>query len=205
MKHYYGSFFSQLFPSLIWRKQTKSNVVYLTFDDGPIPEVTEWVLDLLKKEEIEATFFSVGDNIRKYPELYDRLIIEGHATGNHTFNHLNGRKVDTQTYFDNIALCDPYLHESDQKRLYRPPYGKLTFSQIRKLSRQYEVIMWDVLSGDFSPTIDPKDCLEVTLKYSKKGSIVVFHDNVKSFKTLQYVLPRYIKEMKERGFTFSKL
>ena len=205
MKHNYGSLFPQLFPSLIWRKQTKSNVIYLTFDDGPIPEVTEWVLDLLKEEKVEATFFCVGNNIQKHPQIYNRLIEEGHASGNHTYNHMNGRKVDSQTYFENIEKCEPYLHESDRKRLYRPPYGKLTFSQIRKLSKQYEVIMWDVLSGDFSQTINPQYCLDVTLKYSQKGSIVVFHDNIKSFETLQYVLPKYIKEMKNRGFTFRKL
>ena len=203
MKHNYGTVFPQLFPSLTWCK--KSEAVHLTFDDGPIPEVTEWVLDLLSKEGIKATFFCVGDNIRKYPDLYQRLIDEGHSTGNHTFNHLNGRKVSSEEYFENIEKSESYMCDRDRSRLFRPPYGKLRYSQIRKLKKKYEVIMWDVLSGDFSQTLAPEDCLRAALRYTKKGSIVVFHDNVKSFDTLQYVLPKYIKAIKEKGLTFSAL
>jgi peptidoglycan/xylan/chitin deacetylase (PgdA/CDA1 family) len=205
MKHYYGTLFPLLFPSLKWKVRTKSKTIYLTFDDGPIPEVTEWVLELLKKEEIKATFFCVGDNINKYPLVYQSVLGNGHRTGNHTFNHLNGRKVEQNVYFENIEKCNNYLVERDQKRLYRPPYGKLSFRQIRKLTKEYTVVMWDVLSGDFSPTLSPELCLANTLKYTSRGSIIVFHDNVKSFETLKYVLPKYIKEMKLRGYSFDVL
>lgn len=205
MKHNFGLFYPQLFPSLTWRKCVREKTVFLTFDDGPIPEVTEWVLEELSRQEVRATFFCVGDNIRKYPEIYERVLQAGHSTGNHTFNHVNGRKAMQENYFENISKCDQYMTFRDRKRLFRPPYGKLTFSEIRRLRKNYEIIMWDVLSRDFDPNISQNDCLKASLKYTRPGSIIVFHDNVKSFETVKSVLPRYISDLKSRGYSFDVL
>ena len=195
----------KIFNNLVWDIPNSDKKIYLTFDDGPIPKVTEWVLDLLKSEEIKATFFCIGDNIKKHPEVYKRILYEGHRTGNHTFNHLNGWKTETNLYIENFKLCETeHLKlNTEHSFLFRPPYGKIKPSQskaIRQLG--YKIIMWDVLSYDFDPTISVEKCLENVISNTEQGSIIVFHDSLKAEKNLKYALPKAIQILKNRGFVF---
>lgn len=195
----------KIFNNLVWDIPNSDKKIYLTFDDGPIPKVTEWVLDLLKSEEIKATFFCIGDNIKKHPEVYKRILYEGHRTGNHTFNHLNGWKTETNLYIENFKLCETeHLKlNTEHSFLFRPPYGKIKPSQskaIRQLG--YKIIMWDVLSYDFDPTISAEKCLENVISNTEQGSIIVFHDSLKAEKNLKYALPKAIQILKNRGFVF---
>ena len=195
----------KIFNDLVWDIPNSENKIYLTFDDGPIPEVTEWVLDILKSAKIKATFFCIGDNIKKYPEVYRRILSEGHQTGNHTFNHLNGWKMDAKNYIDNLKLCETEQLKlnTEHSFLFRPPYGKIKPSQskaIRNLG--YKIIMWDVLSYDFDSTILKEKCLENVISNTEQGSIIVFHDSVKAEKNLKYALPKAIQVLKDKGFVF---
>lgn len=196
----------KLYPaSLIWHMPRAENALYLTFDDGPIPEVTPWVLETLGRFNAKATFFCIGDNARKYPEIYQALLAEGHAVGNHTFNHLNGWNTPDARYLENIRKC----HERVESDLFRPPYGRIRRSQIRKLSQvgpdQKKIIMWDVLSGDFDVNLSPERCLGNVVKHAKNGSLIVFHDSLKAEKRLRYALPKALEFWQERNFQFKKL
>ena len=195
----------KIFINLVWDIPNSENKIYLTFDDGPIPEVTEWVLDLLKSEGIKATFFCIGDNIKKYPEIYKRILSEGHQTGNHTFNHLNGWKTETNNYIANSKLCETEHSKlnAEHSLLFRPPYGKIKPSQskaIRNLG--YKIIMWDVLSYDFDSTISAEKCFENVISNTEQGSIIVFHDSLKAEKNLRYALPNAIQILKDKSFVF---
>ena len=197
------SIFRWMYPNLIWKKSTK-NTIFLTFDDGPIPEVTPFVLDTLKEYGAKATFFCIGDNVRKYPEVYRRVLDEGHSVGNHTFNHLKGWATEDDEYIKNIELCSQYV-ESD---LFRPPYGRIKNSQIRelrKLNSNFKIIMWDVLSGDFDTKLKPEKCLRYVVKNTCPGSIVVFHDSIKAFPILEDVLPKALEFWKRKGYEFGAL
>lgn len=196
------------FSNYIWDVSNTDKKVYLTFDDGPIPEVTEWVLSELKKHNAKATFFCIGDNVKKHPEVLKKVFADGHSVGNHTFNHLNGWKTATEDYIENSILCEKGLDNFDikTKKLFRPPYGKIKPSQskiLRKLG--YKIIMWDVISYDFDTTISKEQCLENVLKNVTSGSIIVFHDSKKAFANLEYVLPRTLQFLKEKGFVCEKL
>jgi peptidoglycan/xylan/chitin deacetylase (PgdA/CDA1 family) len=198
----------KIFSNYIWDVSNTDKKVYLTFDDGPIPEVTEWVLSELKKHNAKATFFCIGDNVKKHLEVLKKVFAEGHSVGNHTFNHLNGWKTATEDYIENCILCEKVLDDFDikSKKLFRPPYGKIKPSQskiLRKLG--YKIIMWDVISYDFDTTISKELCLENVLKNVTSGSIIVFHDSKKAFANLEYVLPRTLQFLKEKGFIFEKL
>lgn len=198
----------KLLRNFIWEVPNASNTIYLTFDDGPIPEVTEWVLDILKKEEIKATFFCIGDNISKYPNIYQRILNEGHKTGNHTFNHLNGWKTKTENYIENVKQCqtEHLKLKTEHSWLFRPPYGKMTLSQSKKIQKLgYKIVMWDVLSYDFKPTITAEKCKENVLKNTTAGSIIVFHDSLKAEKIVKKILPEVIQELKKKGFQFDVL
>lgn len=195
----------KIFNNLVWDIPNSDKKIYLTFDDGPIPEVTEWVLELLKSEDIKATFFCIGDNIKKHPEIYKRILAEGHQTGNHTFNHLNGWKTNTNYYIDNFKLCETeHLKlNTEHSFLFRPPYGKIKPSQskaIRQLG--YKIIMWDVLSYDFDSTFSAEKCLENVILNTEQGSFIVFHDSIKAEKNLKYALPKAIQILKNKGFVF---
>ena len=192
-----------IFPNYIWDISNTENKIYLTFDDGPTPEITHWTLNELQKYKAKATFFCIGDNLRKYPEIYKEIIQNGHAIGNHTFNHLNGWKTNTQTYIENAKLFETELSsiENSKCNLFRPPYGKIKSSQSKILRKSgYKIIMWDVLSADYDLTISPEECLENVLNNINSGSIVVFHDSIKAFRNLEYVLPRTLKFIKDKGF-----
>lgn len=194
----------KLYPSLIWHKGRDSHCIYLTFDDGPIPIVTPFVLNILKQHNARATFFCIGDNVTKHPEIYKQLSDDGHRVGNHTYNHLKGWITDDETYIDNFKKCDELLHSS----LFRPPYGRAKRSQVKKLKAIYpglDIIMWDVLSGDFDQQLRPEDCLQNVLKHTEKGSVVVFHDSLKAFPRLEYVLPRAMEYWAKQGYSFGVL
>jgi peptidoglycan/xylan/chitin deacetylase (PgdA/CDA1 family) len=198
----------KLFSNYIWNIPNSENKVYLTFDDGPTPEITKWVLSKLKEYNAKATFFCIGDNIRKNPEIFQRVINEGHSIGNHTFNHLNGWKTSTKDYIENTNRCDEETRnlKLETRNLFRPPYGKIKPSQskiLRKLG--YKIIMWDIISYDFDATISKEQCLENVLKNVQTGSIIVFHDSKKSFSNLEYVLPRTLDFLNEKGFFCEKI
>ncbi len=190
-----------LFPGLTWKMPDTQNVIYLTFDDGPIPEVTPWVLDTLNAFNAKATFFCVGDNVRKYPDIYEKIIGEGHTVGNHTLNHLSGWSTENISYFHNIRHCARIVPSG----LFRPPYGKLRPSQIQFLQRHYQIIMWDVLSADFDNDITPQDCFQNVIQNAEQGSIVVFHDSLKAETNLRYALPLVLDYFSSLGYTFSSL
>lgn len=195
-----------LYPDFIWRKSLLEKKIYLTFDDGPIPEITEFVLETLAKYQAKATFFCIGDNIRKHPLIFQKLINEGHAIGNHTFNHLKGWVTDDVTYLENVVLCSKEIEkENHQTQLFRPPYGRIKRSQVKLLLPDYEIVMWDVLSGDFSQKLSPETVLEKTIQHTKAGSILLFHDSIKANKNMSYSLPRFLEYFSEKGFQFAKL
>lgn len=194
----------------VWDIPTDEKTVYLTFDDGPTPQVTEWVLSQLKKYHAEATFFCIGNNIEKHPDIYAKVVLDGHAIGNHTFDHLNGWKTAKTKYLENVALCEEKIQEFENTpdkfnrgtKLFRPPYGRTKPSQAKILrERGYQIIMWDVLSADFDQTISPEQCLENVLKHVQSGSIIVFHDSVKAFPNLEYTLPRTLEFLNKNKYS----
>jgi peptidoglycan-N-acetylglucosamine deacetylase len=200
---------SKLYPSVTWWRKSEDKVIYLTFDDGPVPEITEFVLEELKKKNAKATFFCVGHNIEKHPEVFNKIIQDGHSIGNHTFNHLNGWTTSNEDYFSNIKKCEDQLTLLNQNKrklkLFRPPYGKISRKQIRYLEPDYEIIMWSVLSRDYDKTVGRRNCLSKSIRYTRPGSIIVFHDNVKAQRNLRYVLPFYLEHFASLGFKFESL
>lgn len=211
MRYYWiktNAFVKKIFSNYIWSIPNSENKIYLTFDDGPTPEITEWVLEELKKYKVKATFFCIGNNIEKYPNIFEKVINGGHAVGNHTFNHLNGWETSTEKYLKNSGQWSEISNQSSDFKLpasnsplFRPPYGKIKLAQSRKLRQLgYKIIMWDVLSADFDTTITPEKCLENVLKNVESGSIIVFHDSVKAFPNLKYTLPKALKYWTEKGF-----
>lgn len=194
-------FIQNLFPNFTWRIPTEEKVLYLTFDDGPIPEVTPWVMEQLEKFRAKATFFCVGDNIRKYPNVFEQVLAAGHAVGNHTFNHLNGWATENIPYFHNVRHGASMVHSM----LFRPPYGHLKPKQAQFLQRHYRIVMWDVLSGDFDPAISGEQCLHNVVDNAQRGSIIVFHDSIKAEEKLRYTLPLVLEHFAERGYRFEAL
>ena len=197
-----------LFPQFTWKKRNASNEIYITFDDGPVPEATPLVLHYLKEYDARATFFCVGENVKRYPEIFHQIIAEGHSVGNHTFHHLNGWKTSSKEFLDDVEKCQKVIapHCSwDDKPLMRPPYGRLKRSQWKKLRNHYQIIMWDVLSGDFSSAIDTGTCLNKSIKYAKAGSIVLFHDSVKTIDKIKKVLPAFLRHFNQLGYSFRPL
>ncbi len=190
--------FQRLFPKYTFSIPTTEKVLYLTFDDGPIPEVTPWVLEQLAAYSAKATFFVVGKNVEQNPAIFQRITKEGHSIGNHTFNHFNGWKTNRQTYLDDVKKCAEVIDTP----LFRPPYGKLKLSQAKYLLKQYRIIIWDILSGDFDTKISSEQCLNNVLRQSKHGSIIVFHDSLKAAKHLQFVLPKVLDFYHQKGFIF---
>lgn len=189
------------FPDAIWRGPSEQKQVYLTFDDGPIPEVTPWVLEVLKKEEVKACFFCVGDNVRKYPEIYRRILDEGHLTGNHTFNHLQGIRTATRKYVENVMLASRFVRSG----LFRPPHGLMRKAQYDQLISQYKIIMWDVVSCDYRQRLTPEQVVRNVMNHVRAGSVITFHDSLKSEKNLHGALPVVIRKLKEQGYSFGML
>lgn len=203
-----NAFVKKIFSNYIWDVPNGENKIYLTFDDGPTPEITEWVLEELQKYNAKATFFCIGHNIQKYPEIFPKVIEKGHSIGNHTFNHLNGWKTPINEYIENVSLCQSEILnlQSQICNLFRPPYGKIKLSQSKKLRKfGFKIIMWDVLSADYDQTISPEKCLVNVLRNVKSGSIIVFHDSVKAFPNLEYTLPKALEILTKRGFVFERI
>lgn len=198
------------YPSLTWEKPTKKKILYLTFDDGPHPTATPFVLDQLKKYDAKATFFCIGKNVEERKNIYDRIVNEGHTTGNHTYNHLNGWKTKNETYLENISKAAEHIHSN----LFRPPYGRITKKQLNILHKHsaiymkhapFTIIMWTVLSGDFDETISPEKCLQNVINNSKPGSIIVFHDSTKAWDRMSFALPKVLQYFAEKGYSFKAL
>ena len=190
-----------LFPSYTWRVPTEEKVLYITFDDGPIPEITPWVLETLRTFNAKATFFCVGDNVKKNPSVFQQVLAEGHTVGNHTFNHLSGWDTENIPYFHNIRHCAKLV----KSNLFRPPFGRLTPKQTQFLTRHYNIVMWDVLSGDFDESLTNEDCLKNVTSAARRGSIVVFHDSVKAAEKLKFTLPKVLEHYAAKGYRFESL
>ena len=194
-------FIQALFPNFIWKIDTVQNEIFLTFDDGPIPEVTPWVLETLEAYNAKATFFCVGDNVQKHPDIFDMVVQAGHGIGNHTFNHLAGWSTENIRYFHNIRQC-AHLTKTD---LFRPPYGRIRPSQAQFLTRHYKIIMWDVLSGDFDQNLNKEECADNVISKAGPGSIVVFHDSLKAQRNMKYALHATLEHYSGLGYTFSAI
>lgn len=197
-----------LLPGFTWRVPQQEKVIYLTFDDGPIPEVTEFVLAQLQIHEAQATFFCVGDNLQKYPHLACQVAAAGHRLANHTFNHLRGWKTPAPVYEANVQRCEEALQKVapiKKNKIFRPPYGSLTPVQYKLLKSDYQLIMWDVLTYDFDAELPAEVCLQRALQNTQPGSIVVFHDSLKARRNLEYVLPLYLARFGNAGFRFEPL
>ncbi len=190
------------YPHALWRKSKKEKVVYLTFDDGPIPEVTPWVLDVLKEKGVKATFFCVGKNVFKHPEVFERVKAEGHQVGNHTYNHIPGFFKNNDMYVENVQRADSYIHSN----LLRPPHGHITRGQYHRLRKMgYRVVMWDLITRDYNAKLSPERILNNVKHYVRNGSIIVFHDSLKAEKNMRYAMPRAIDWLKEQGYEFRTL
>ena len=190
-----------IYKGVLWRKDPLVKKIYLTFDDGPIPEVTPWVLDVLDSYGIKATFFCVGENVVRYPELYRSILERGHRTGNHTYNHVRGLFRNSKRYLENIELASRYI----ESNLFRPPHGDMKWSQLRKLRKHYQVVQWDVISRDYNPDLKPEEVLEIVKHYARNGSIIVFHDSLKAERNMRYAMPRAVEYLQSKGFEFDVL
>lgn len=192
-----------LLSDYTWHIPTQEKTLYLTFDDGPIPGVTEYVMRELEQYNARATFFCIGDNVRKYPAVFNALKEKGHSVGNHTFNHLNGWKTDPLAYLDNVRKCQDVL-ETDTV-LFRPPYGRITRAQFRALPSATNVMMWDILTGDYSPKLAPEKATPTCIRLTRPGSVLLLHDSLKAEPNLRYMLPRILAHFSEKGFSFGAL
>jgi len=192
---------TRLMPRLTWNLETENKKVYLTFDDGPTPDVTSWVLDKLKKFNAKATFFALGRNVDHYPEIFRQILDEGHSVGNHTYSHLKGWGCSNKTYFDDIELANHLIKSS----LFRPPYGRIKPSQVTELKKYYRIIMWSVLSIDYNRRISGDRCIKNVMENVKPGSIIVFHDSAKARKNLYYALPVVLEKLQAEGYEIDKI
>lgn len=199
----------KLYPDCVWDIPVQDNILYLTFDDGPHPEATPFVLNELKKYNAKATFFCIGKNVVEYPEIYKQILVEGHRVGNHSYNHLNGWKIDDATYIADIMHAKKFI-DSD---IYRPPYGRITKFQNRLLTgagstsekQLFKIIMWNVLSADFDISVTPEKCASNVIRNTSRGSIIVFHDSQKALLKLQFALPRVLQHFTERNYKFKEI
>ena len=198
----------KMFPNYIWDISTTAKELFLTFDDGPTPEITNWTLDMLKHYNAKATFFCIGANIEKHPDIFHKIIADGHSIGNHTQHHVKGWKTKTKTYITEVLDTETHIEALYGKRsnLFRPPYGQIKPKQGKELiALNYKVIMWDVLSFDWQKEISEDDCLKNVISKSTKGSIIVFHDSIKASKNMMYALPKVLEYFSEEGYQFKAL
>lgn len=206
-----------LLPNFVWNVNTEDKTLYLTFDDGPTPEITPWVLDQLKAYNAKATFFCIGKNIESHSEIFQKVLEEGHVVANHTYDHLKGWKTKTKVYVDNTELCDSVMTfqiqnsksqdlNPDALKLFRPPYGKFKTKQSKKLQKLgYKIVLWDVLSYDWDKSVSEQQCYNNVISAVNSGSIIVFHDSVKASRNLQYTLPKVLEYYSKKGFQFNAL
>lgn len=199
----------RLLPGYTWLREAQGKVLYLTFDDGPIPEVTPWVLEQLEQFRAKATFFAVGDNLVKYAGIAQQILREGHRLANHTHNHLRGWETSMERYLENVQQCQQELERLDphpaQQKLFRPPYGRITTKQAAALRPDYDLVMWDVLTNDYDRSLSPEKCLRESIRCTQSGSIIVFHDSLKAQRNMQYALPRFLDHFTTQGYTFQTL
>lgn len=191
-------FLRWLYPLALWRMDRHERSVYLTFDDGPIPQVTPWVLSVLRHYDIRATFFMVGDNVRKHPEEFAQVVAAGHRIGNHTYNHIGGLRHGIRSYLANVEKANELLHTD----LFRPPHGWMKWGQYIAVRRRYRVVMWDLVTRDYSTRLNGRDVLLNVRRYARPGSIITFHDSFKSEDKLLYALPRSIEWLLSQGYSF---
>lgn len=190
------------FPGARWRiPALEGKSVYLTFDDGPIPEITLWVLDILDHYQIKATFFCVGDNVRKHPEVFDEIIARGHAVGNHTYHHIKALGKSVSAYMQDVCKAHQLIHS----RYFRPPYGHMRPRQMLEVSNSFEIVMWDVLTRDYNPKLTPQQVLSNVKRFTRNGSIIVFHDSLKAQRNLETALPQSIEWLLQEGYAFRRL
>ena len=203
MKIYSAPFWIRtIYPkSLLWRVNTSRREVFLTFDDGPVPEITPLVLEILKKYNVKATFFCVGENVQKYPDVYNLLLNAGHAIGNHTFHHVKAWKTDYHSYLSEVEQCNQLV----KSKLFRPPHGQINRKIARKLNENFKVVMWSALTGDYDNKLSGEQCLNNAVKYTSPGSIIVFHDSLKARERMEYALPLYIEYCLKQGYSFGIL
>ncbi len=187
-----------LYPRAAWRMDHNDHSVYLTFDDGPIPESTPFILQTLAEFDVKATFFMVGDNVRKYPNLFRQIVSAGHQVGNHTYHHLGGFKHIAKTYIDDTERANDLIGS----HLFRPPHGCMSHGQYLWLKRKYRIVMWDLVTRDYSKWLTADDVYENVRRYARNGSIITFHDSLKSINKLRTALPRSLKWLKEQGYEF---
>jgi peptidoglycan-N-acetylglucosamine deacetylase len=190
-----------LLPGLVWEVKTEKKELFLTFDDGPHPEITPKVLDILDKYKAKATFFCVGENVSKHPQTYAEILKRGHKTANHTYNHLKGWITKNEEYYQNIQKCAAKV----DSKLFRPPYGKIGLTQISAIKKDFSIVMWSVLPRDFDRKVNPEECLRNAVSNSKEGSIIVFHDSLKSAENMLFALPKFLDHFSKQGFTFPVL
>lgn len=207
----------KMFPNYIWNMATTEKVIYLTFDDGPTPEITNWTLQVLKEHNAKATFFCIGNNVEKHPDIFNNILKDNHAIGNHTYNHLKGWKTKTKDYINNVGLCEAIIksqipnssivnQQSLIANIIRPPYGQIKSKQGKKLiALGYKIIMWDILSFDWDKKVTKEQCLENVLNKTVNGSIVVFHDSLKASKNMMYALPKVLDYFSKLGYQFKAL
>lgn len=186
---------------LIWSVANAERKVFLTFDDGPVPEATPAVLEILRKYNVKATFFCVGENVQKYPEIFNSLLVDGHAIGNHTFHHAKAWETDYNTYLSEVAHCQQLVNSY----LFRPPHGHITRKLARELRKDYRIIMWSALTGDYNRNLTGEKCLANAVNNTKPGAIIVFHDSIKALERMEYALPRYIEYCIAEGYSFTTL
>lgn len=190
-----------LFPETVWRIHKKEHTVYLTFDDGPIPEITPWVLDTLDHYGIKATFFCVGENVARSPELFEEIKRRGHSVGNHTMNHMQGAHVTTKTYLHNVFKANDLIHST----LFRPPHGLIRWGQSKVLRSRFAIVMYDLVSRDYSKKLNGEEVLNNVKRFARNGSIIVFHDSLKAEKNMKYAMPRAIEWLRSQGYDFDKI
>ncbi|MDO6596386.1 polysaccharide deacetylase family protein [Oceanihabitans sp. 2_MG-2023] len=198
----------KLFSKYTWKIASNTKEIYLTFDDGPTPEITNWVLDLLKQYNAKATFFCIGNNIEKHPEIFQDIITQGHTIGNHTHNHVKGWKTSVIDYLENVQLAQNVIHSKikSNTKLFRPPYGQITPKQGTALINiGYKIIMWTVLSIDWDSSISRKTSLKNVITKAKSGNIIVFHDSIKASKNMQYALPKVLEHFSKKGYLFKSI
>ncbi|WP_456438463.1 polysaccharide deacetylase family protein [Psychroserpens sp.] len=198
----------KMFPNYVWDIPSNTKELYLTFDDGPTPEITNWTLEILKQYNAKATFFCIGANIKKHPDIFQNIIKDDHAIGNHTQHHVKGWKTKTKAYITEVLEAEEHIELQQSKRsyLFRPPYGQIKPKQGKELmALDYKIIMWDVLSFDWQKEVSGEDCLDNVISKSKEGSIIVFHDSIKASKNMMYALPKVLEYFSEAGFKFKSL
>jgi peptidoglycan-N-acetylglucosamine deacetylase len=191
----------KIYPDVIWDKRNSGKKLYLTFDDGPTPVITEIVLDILDKYQAKATFFCLGRNVERHPEIYAEILRRGHQTGNHTYSHLKGWQTGNKEYFLDTELAGQFIDSG----LFRPPYGRIKRAQIKFLKKKYLIVLWDVMSHDYEKLWSKERCLKAVLRYTREGSIIVFHDSEKAIEKVEYILPRLLEIYSEKGYEFERL